>query len=215
MGARNIIMVGPPASGKGTQSKLLFEKYGLPQISTGDILRQAIKDGSELGKKAKGYMDEGKLVPDELIIGLIEDRLGNAGYAGGWVLDGFPRTVVQAEALASMLARLNHKVDRVLVFETPEDAIVERMSGRRSCTNDGSVYHIKFSPPKQANVCDRCNGPLVQREDDKEEKIRTRLQAYTSQTAEVIPYYERQGLVRRIHGEKSPQDVFLDIEKVL
>jgi adenylate kinase len=212
---RNIILVGAPGSGKGTQAKLLLEKHGLPQLSTGDILRQAVKDGTELGRKAKGFMDAGRLVPDELMIGLIKERLVQPAYEDGWVLDGFPRTLAQAQALHATLDAVGKKVERVVVIDVPEEAIVERIAGRRSCTNDGSVFHVKFSPPKSTGVCDQCGAPLVQRADDAEEKVRVRLKAFADQTSEVIPYYARQDLVRRVNGERAPEAVALDIERAL
>lgn len=213
--AHNIILVGAPGSGKGTQSKLLLERYGLPQISTGDILRQAVKDGTPLGLEAKRYMNAGELVPDRLIVGLIEARLKEPGYTHGWVLDGFPRTLAQAEALQEMLEQVKQKLERVIVIDVPGESLVERIAGRRSCTACGNVHHVKFSPPKKDGICDRCGSPLEQRADDQEEKVRVRLKAFTGQTAEVIPYYERQGLVRRIDGERTPIEVFAEIENAL
>ncbi len=211
----NMIFIGAPGSGKGTQAKRLLDKYALPQISTGDILRQAVKDGTELGQKAKGFMDEGKLVPDELIVGLIEARLGKDEYAKGWVLDGFPRTLAQAQALDAMLERLAKKITHVAVLDVPESLLVERIVGRRSCPACGNVHHVTYSPPKADGRCDSCGGELVQRSDDTEEKVRVRLSAYNAQTADVIPYYEAKSIVRRVNGDQPADQVFAAIQQVL
>lgn len=211
----NLVFIGAPGSGKGTQAKRLLDKYGLLQISTGDILRQAVKDGTELGVKAKQFMDAGELVPDELIVGLIEARLGKDEYARGWVLDGFPRTLGQAQALDAMLERLAKKLTHVAVLEVPESLLVERIVGRRSCPACGNVHHVSYSPPKVDGTCDACGGELVQRSDDTEEKVRVRLSAYNEQTADVIPYYDRKGIVRTVNGDQSANDVFAAIQQVL
>lgn len=213
--ALNLILVGAPGSGKGTQAALLIERRGLTQISTGDILRQAVKEGTELGMQAKRFMDAGELVPDGLIVGLIRERLAKGGLERGFVLDGFPRTLAQAEALSRMLSESKTSIHRVLVIDVPEEAIVERIVGRRSCTSCGNVHHVKFSPPKKDGICDRCGNALVQRADDQEDKVRVRLRAFAGQTAEVIPYYERQGLVARIDGQQAPDAVYKGIERVL
>ncbi|MBI2372949.1 MAG: adenylate kinase [Deltaproteobacteria bacterium] len=213
MSAKNLILVGPPGCGKGTQSARLLEVHGLPQISTGDILRQAVRDQTPLGLEAKGYMERGALVPDRLIIGLIEARLGPKDT--GFVLDGFPRTLAQAEALSEMLSRLGREITRVFVFDVQKDVIVDRISGRRSCERCGNVHHVRFSPPKVEGTCDRCGGALVQRPDDTEQKVRVRLEAFDSQTAEVIPYYARLGIVRRLDGERPPDEVFSVISAAL
>jgi adenylate kinase len=215
MTVNNLILVGAPGSGKGTQSQLLLEKYGLPQISTGDILRQAVKDGTPLGAKAKPIMEAGHLVPDELIIGLIKERLGEAAYQKGFVLDGFPRTLAQAQALDGMLAELGKKLTRVFFLDVPEQVIERRIVGRRSCPKDGRVYHLEFSPPKKDGVCDLCGTALVQRPDDTLEKVRTRNQAFRAQTSEVVPYYEKKGLVVRLDGTKEPDEVFKTIRQGL
>jgi adenylate kinase len=208
-----MILVGAPGSGKGTQAKRLIDSYGVKQISTGDILRQAVKEGTPLGREAKGYMDAGKLVPDDLIIGLIKETLPSA--TGGWALDGFPRTVAQAKALDSMLRQVGETMNAVIVLDVPDELIVERITGRRSCPNCGNVHHVKFDPPKQAGICDRCGTQLVQRPDDTEEKVRVRLDAFHKQTAEVIPHYEAQGLVTRVDGRKDPDVVFGEMRKAL
>jgi adenylate kinase len=210
--ATNLILVGAPGSGKGTQSKLLLERHQLPQISTGDILRAAVKAGTPLGKKAQEYMNAGKLVPDELIMGLIEERLGQPELSKGFVLDGFPRTLNQAKALSALLEKLGQTITKVVVIDVDEQVIFERIVGRRTCTSCGNVHHVKFSPPKKDGVCDRCGSPLVQRPDDSEEKARVRLQEFREVKAQVIPYYEGQGLVARVDGEASPEKVYAAIE---
>ncbi|MEQ9500888.1 MAG: adenylate kinase [Deltaproteobacteria bacterium] len=213
---RNLILVGAPGSGKGTQAKRLEEKHGLPQISTGDILRAAKREGTPLGKQAQAYMDEGKLVPDELIVGIIEARLAQDDTKAGFVLDGFPRTVAQAEALDAMLAKNGSSLTKVIVIAVPDDAIVERITGRRSCKECGTVYHVKFSPPAKDGVCDNCGAEaLYQRADDTEEKVRVRLDAFHSQTGAVIPHYEAQGLVARVDGLGTPDAVFEAIGRIV
>jgi adenylate kinase len=213
--ALNLILVGAPGSGKGTQSKLLLERHQLPQISTGDILRSAVKAGTPLGKKAQEFMNAGKLVPDELIMGLIEERLGHDEYAKGWVLDGFPRTLGQAKALTELLARIGQSITKVVVIDVPEQVIFERIVGRRTCTSCGNVHHVKFSPPKKDGVCDRCGAALVQRPDDSEEKAHVRLQEFREVKAQVIPFYETQKLVARVDGEAPPEQVYASITHAL
>lgn len=210
-----LILVGAPGSGKGTQAQRLLEVYGAKQISTGDILRQAVKDGTTLGAQAKGFMNEGKLVPDQLIIDLIRETLGKGGFTGGWVLDGFPRTLAQAKALDGMLTTLDETLGHVIVLDVPREMLLERIVGRRSCPGCGNVHHVKFSPPQKDGVCDRCGTGLVQRPDDTEEKATTRQNAFEAQTAEVIPHYEAKGIVTRIDGTASPDDVFRALEKAL
>ena len=205
----NLILVGAPGSGKGTQAQRLVEKLGIPQISTGDMLRASVRQGTELGLAAKKFMDAGKLVPDDVIIGLIEERLKEADAKKGFVLDGFPRTVAQAEALDRMLAETGTRIDKVVVIEVPDELIVERITGRRSCKNCGAVYHVKFSPPKKDGVCDKCGASqLYQRDDDTEKAVRVRLKAFADQTAAVIPHYAKQGLVAKVDGSKSPDEVY-------
>lgn len=215
MTALNLILVGAPGSGKGTQSKLLLDRHQLPQISTGDILRQAVKDGTKLGLEAKGYMNQGKLVPDELIVGLIEERLGLPEYAKGWVLDGFPRTLAQAKTLSSLLVRLGTAITKVVVIDVPDEVIYDRIVGRRSCPSCGNVHHVKFSPPKVDNVCDRCGSGLVHRPDDSAEKARVRLDEFAKVKAEVIPYYAADSLVVHVDGESPPDQVYDKIEYAL
>lgn len=209
MTKKNVILVGPPGSGKGTQAQRLIEDFGLVQISTGDILRAAVKAGTELGQQAKSYMDAGQLVPDELIIGLIRERMQKDDVKNGVILDGFPRTVPQAEALDALLDEMGEPLTRVVAIEVPRDVIRERITGRRSCRKCGAVYHVKFSPPSKDNVCDRCGSTeIYQRDDDKPEKVDVRLDAYEAQTAKVIPYYEKRRLVGHVDGHQSPDAVY-------
>ncbi len=210
-----LILVGAPGSGKGTQALRLLEVYGAKQISTGDILRQAVKDGTSLGVQAKSFMNEGKLVPDQLIIDLIRETLGKGGFAGGWVLDGFPRTLAQAQALDVMLTELGESLGHVLVLDVPASLLIERIVGRRSCPGCGNVHHLKFSPPKKDGVCDRCGTELVHRPDDTVEKATVRQNAFEAQTAEVIPHYVSKGIVTRVDGTTSPDDVFRALERAL
>ena len=207
-----LILIGAPGSGKGTQAKRLIDRFGLVQISTGDILRAAVKAGTELGSQAKSFMDEGKLVPDDLIIGLIEERLTSSD---GWVLDGFPRTLAQAEALDAMLEKLGQKLTHVVVLDVPDEDIVERIVGRRSCPACGNVHHVTFSPPKVDGACDKCGTELVQRTDDTEQKVRVRLAAYTAETEAVIPYYATRDLVHRLDGQKRPDEVHAAVAATL
>jgi adenylate kinase len=217
---KNLILVGAPGSGKGTQAQRLVEKYGIPQISTGDMLRAAVRAGTQLGIEAKKFMDAGKLVPDDVIIGLIEERLKADDTRKGFVMDGFPRTVAQAEALDAMLRKTGTRIDRVVVIDVPDAAIIERITGRRSCKSCGAVYHVKFSPPKQAGICDKCRSDqLYQRSDDTEEAVRVRLKAFADQTEPVIGYYQRGGKqgprVAKVDGARSPDDVFRSVEEAV
>jgi adenylate kinase len=207
----NIIMLGPPGAGKGTQAKMLVEKLGIPQISTGDMLRAAVKEGTPMGLKAKEYMDGGKLVPDEVVIGIVKDRLGADDCAKGFILDGFPRTIPQAEALDKVLAEMGKKIEYVVNVAVPESELLDRLTGRRTCKKCGAMYHIKFNPPKQDGVCDKCGGELYQRDDDKEETILNRLKVYNDQTAPLIEYYKKQGVLVDIDGSKEIKQIFEDI----
>ncbi len=210
-----LILLGPPGAGKGTQAKRLIERYGIPQISTGDILRAAVREGTELGKKAKQYMDAGQLVPDEVVIGIIRERLKEADCAKGFILDGFPRTVPQAEALKGVLSDLGQALDHVVSIEVPDEDLVERLTGRRTCRTCGAMYHVKFNPPKQEGVCDKCGGELYQRDDDREETIRARLKVYHDQTAPLVEFYTKEGLLRRIDGVGSVDEIYGRILGVL
>lgn len=210
-----IIFLGPPGAGKGTQAKMLIERYGIPQISTGDILRAAVKEGTPMGNKAKEYMDAGKLVPDEVVIGIMQDRLKQSDCAKGFILDGFPRTVAQAEALEKMLQELKMPIDKVLALDVPDEVLLERLTGRRTCKSCGQMYHIKFDPPKSGKNCDKCGGELFQRDDDKEETIKNRLNVYHAQTAPLLDFYGKKGMVIKIDGTKSPDEIFKSLINVL
>jgi adenylate kinase len=211
----NLILLGPPGAGKGTQAKLLVEKYKIPQISTGDILRHAVKERSELGLRAQAYMDSGSLVPDELVVSIIEDRIAWSDAANGFILDGFPRTVAQADALSAMLAGSSRSIGHVISMTVLEDELVERVVGRLTCKVCGRGFHVRFDPPKIDSSCDICSGELYQREDDREETMRARLQAYAAQTAPLIDYYASKGLLRSVDGMGSIQDIQASISRIL
>ncbi len=213
----NLILLGGPGAGKGTQAKKLIDKYGIPQISTGDILRAAVKEGTEMGRKAKEYMDAGKLVPDEVVIGIIKDRLAQPDCRKGFILDGFPRTVPQAEALDKVLASLDSKIDHVVSIDVDEEALVTRLTGRRTCKSAacGQMYHVKFTPPKKDQVCDKCGSELYQRDDDNETTVRSRLATYNQATKPLIEYYSKKGLVRPIAGVGSIEEIFNKIVTIL
>jgi len=212
----NIILLGPPGAGKGTQARLLEETHGMLQLSTGDMLRGAIKRGEPLGLEAKKLMDAGKLVPDDLMIRMIEDRISQSDCSKGFILDGFPRTVPQAEALDRMLAQKNKSLDAVIELKVDEDALVERISGRFTCAKCGAGYHDKFKPTKVPNTCDECGShEFTRRPDDNAETLKTRLKAFREQTAPIIPYYKQKGLLRQIDGMRSVEDVQKEIEAVL
>ena len=210
-----IVMLGAPGAGKGTQAKMIVEKYGIPQISTGDIFRANIKNGTELGKKAKTYMDQGALVPDELVCDLVVDRLAQEDCKNGYVLDGFPRTIPQAEALTAALAAQGEKLDYAINVEVPDENIVTRMSGRRACVNCGGTYHVVFNPTKVEGICDACGGKLILRDDDKPETVQHRLDVYHAQTQPLIDYYKEQGILQEVDGTVDIMDVFAAITKVL
>ena len=210
-----IIMLGAPGAGKGTQADMITKKYNVPHISTGDIFRANIKNGTELCKKAKGYMDQGLLVPDSLVVDLVIDRIHQDDCKEGYVLDGFPRTIPQAEALDAALAAENEEIDAAIDVEVPDDNIVNRMSGRRACLKCGATYHIVYNAPKTEGVCDNCGSELVQREDDKPETVLNRLSVYHKETQPLIDYYNQKGKVAEIDGTQDLNAVFADIEKVL
>lgn len=211
----DVILFGPPGAGKGTQAQRLFSAYGTPQVSTGDILRQAVKEGTPLGLKAKPLMEAGKLVPDELVIGLVEVRLKRPDCRDGFVLDGFPRTVAQAQALDTMLASLGRRIDHVLSLEVPLEVVVRRLSGRRSCPKDGRVYHATEAPPQRQGVCDACQTPLMQRPDDQEEVVRARQVTYRRDTEPLKAFYASRGLLRPVDGTGTLDEVFGRIQAVL
>ena len=211
----NLILLGPPGSGKGTQAKKIVERYHIPQISTGDILRAAVKEQTPLGKEAKAYMDQGKLVPDEVVIGIVRDRLKAADCKNGFILDGFPRTVPQAEALAATLQTMNRTIDYVVSIDVNNEELLKRLTGRRTCRGCGVMYHLIFDPPRKEGVCDRCGGELYQRDDDKEETIKERLRVYDAQTAPLIAYYRDKGSLRTIDGVGAMEQIFQAIVKVV
>jgi adenylate kinase len=204
----DFILLGPPGAGKGTQAKLMIDKWDIPQISTGDILRAAVREGTTLGIEAKGFMDSGELVPDRVVIGIIAERLKEGDAADGFILDGFPRTIPQAEALQEILVELGRNIDHVISIEVDDDELVTRLTGRRMCKGCGESFHVVFNPSSKEGVCDRCSGELYQRDDDKEETIRQRLAVYSDQTEPLIEYYDKQGKVRRIEGTGSIEDIF-------
>lgn len=210
-----IIMLGAPGAGKGTQAKKIAEKYGIPHISTGDIFRANIKNGTELGKKAKTYMDQGLLVPDELTCYLVVDRIQQPDAKNGYVLDGFPRTIPQAECLTDALSKLGSKIDYAIDVDVPDENIVNRMGGRRACVKCGATYHVVFAAPKTEGVCDTCGEDLVLRDDDKPETVQKRLNVYHEQTQPLIDYYTGQGVLKTVDGTKNLDEVFGDIVKIL
>ncbi len=210
-----IIMLGAPGAGKGTQAKMLAAKYDIPHISTGDIFRANIKNGTELGAKAKEYMDKGLLVPDELVVDLIMDRFKADDCKNGYILDGFPRTIPQAEALDKALTAVGESIDYAINVEVPDENIVNRMSGRRACVGCGATYHIKYSPTKVEGKCDTCNGDLIIRDDDKPETVLNRLEVYHNQTQPLIDYYSGKGVMREVDGTVDMQVVFDSIVAIL
>ena len=210
-----IIMLGAPGAGKGTQAKKIAEKYSIPHISTGDIFRANIKNGTELGKKAKTYMDQGLLVPDELVVDLVVDRVKQDDCSNGNVLDGFPRTIPQAEALDKALAAMGEAMDYAINVEVPDENIVRRMSGRRACVDCGATYHIVYAPTKEENICDNCHGELILREDDKPETVQKRLNVYHEQTQPLIDYYTEKNILVEVDGTVDIDEVFAAIVNVL
>jgi adenylate kinase len=214
-GFMNIILLGPPGAGKGTQAKMLVEKYQIPQISTGDILRAAVKEGSPLGKEAKACMDKGELVPDSVVIGIVEERIQQSDCANGYMLDGFPRTVPQAEALNGMLKNLSSQIDHVVSIEVANEELVGRLTGRRTCRDCGAGFHVMFDPPEKEGVCDKCGGELYQRDDDNVETVTSRLEVYESQTLPLIDYYTAKGKIRPIDGVGDIKEIFGRVTQVL
>ncbi len=210
-----IIMLGAPGAGKGTQAKKIAAKYGIPHISTGDIFRANIKNNTELGKKAKTYMDQGLLVPDELTVDLVIDRVGQEDCAKGYILDGFPRTIPQAESLDAALAKMGQKVDFAVNVEVPDENIVNRMSGRRACVGCGATYHVQFNAPKTEGICDTCGEKLILRPDDEPETVLKRLSVYHNQTQPLIDYYAKAGVLKEVDGTLDMEDVFQAIVDVL
>jgi adenylate kinase len=210
-----VVLLGPPGVGKGTQAKLMQEHYRIPQISTGDMLREAVADGTPIGGKAKSYMDAGELVPDDVMIGVVEERLVKPDAVHGCLLDGFPRTVPQAQALETLLARSGKPLDAAVALEADEEELVRRLSGRRTCPACSATYHVVNAPPRTEGVCDRCGGTLVTRDDDQPEAVRNRLKVYAAQTEPLIAFYAERGLLRRVDAAGSVDQVFALVREVL
>jgi adenylate kinase len=210
-----IVMLGAPGAGKGTQANMIAEKYNIPHISTGDIFRANIKNGTELGKEAKGYMDKGQLVPDELTVKLLLDRVAQADCKNGYVLDGFPRTIPQAEVLDGELTKNGEKLDYAIDVDVPDENIIHRMGGRRACLKCGATYHVEYVPPKKDGICDVCGSELVLRDDDKPETVKNRLKVYHDQTQPLIEYYTKQNVLHSVDGTQDVNKVFSDITEML
>lgn len=210
-----IIMLGAPGAGKGTQAKMIADKYGVPHVSTGDIFRANIKNGTELGMEAKKYMDQGLLVPDELTVKILLDRVSQPDCKNGYVLDGFPRTIPQAEVLDKALAELGESIDYAIDVDVPDENIVKRMSGRRACVSCGATYHVVHVPPKKEGICDRCGSELILRDDDKPETVKNRLNVYHKQTQPLIDFYTKKGVLKTVDGTVDMQDVFKAIVAIL
>ena len=210
-----IVMLGAPGAGKGTQAIKIADKYGIPHISTGDIFRANIKGGTELGMKAKSYMDKGELVPDEVTIGMLLNRISESDCVQGYVLDGFPRTIPQAESLTKALSDKGDKIDFALDINVPDENIVKRMSGRRACPKCGATYHIVYAAPKAENICDKCGSELIIRSDDKPETVQDRLNVYHKQTEPLIAYYKNEGVLKEVDGTQDLEKVFEDVVNIL
>lgn len=211
----NLVVMGLPGAGKGTQADKIVDKYRIPHISTGDMFRAAIKEGTEMGLKAKSFIDKGELVPDEVTIGIVQERLNKDDCADGFLLDGFPRTVAQAEALENTLAEIGKKIDYVINIDVDQDILMERLTGRRICKDCGATYHLIFNPSIEAGICDRCSGELYQREDDNEETVQNRLEVNMRQTKPLIDFYNAKGYLRNIKGQQHIDQVFSNIDELL
>jgi adenylate kinases len=211
----NILFMGPPGAGKGTQAERIVDEFSIPHISTGDAFRLAMKQGTPLGQKAKEFVDQGLLVPDEITNGIVRERLGQDDCATGFLLDGFPRTLQQAEALDGMLAEMGRKIDHVINLKVDRSLLLARLTGRRICKSCGSTYHVMFNPPEREGICDKCGGELYQRSDDTEEKVGTRLDEYISKTAPLLDYYSKRGLLREVDGEQEIDAVTAAISSCL
>jgi adenylate kinase len=215
MAELNLIMLGPPGAGKGTQATRLRDDFRLPSVVTGDILRKHVAEQTDLGKKAKSYMDDGNLVPDEIVIGMILDKIDDEESRDGFILDGFPRNTAQADALDEAVTKLGRRLTAALLVDVPDEEVVRRLSGRRVCVKNGHLYHVEFDPPKHEDVCDQDGSRLIQRDDDKPETIRKRLEVYHDQTEPLIDYYDERGLLRRFDGQRSPTEVHDHIRATL
>ena len=202
-----LVLLGPPGAGKGTQARMLETRLHAPQIASGDLLRAAVRNRTALGLQAKGFMDKGALVPDELVLGLIDERLNQLDARDGFILDGFPRTVAQAETLAAMLKARNQKLDKVVAIIVPDDEIIKRISGRRTCRNCGAMFHIIFDPPRNVDTCNSCNGDLYQREDDAEDTVRARLEVYAASTRPLLEHYSQLGILAQVQGIGRPDEI--------
>lgn len=210
-----LVLLGPPGAGKGTQASAIVKKYSIPHISTGDIFRSNIKEGTELGKQVESYMNKGLLVPDELVVSIVKDRLTKDDCKNGFLLDGFPRTVAQAEALDEELSNMNIKLDRVINIEVGKEILIERAIGRRICKDCGATYHIKYNPSKEEGICDVCGGELYQRDDDNKDTVEKRIEVYHKQTKPLIDYYDKKGLLLNVDGTKSIEEIFNEIVESL
>lgn len=203
-----LVLLGPPGAGKGTQARMLEKRFGVPQVASGDLLRTAVRKKTALGREAKRFMDKGALVPDDLVLKLVEERLSQPDAASGFILDGFPRTVAQAETLSAMLKTAGHRqLDKVVAIMVPDEEIVKRISGRRTCKNCGAMYHLIYDPPRNHNLCNSCNGELYQRDDDAEDTVRMRLEVYAATMRPLLEYYERAGLLKQIDGIGRPEEI--------
>lgn len=211
----NILFMGPPGAGKGTQAERIVSEFRIPHISTGDAFRQAMSQGTPLGVQAKSYVDQGLLVPDEITNGIVKERLQNPDCAKGFLLDGFPRTIAQAEALDGMLAEMGRRIDHVINLTVDRKLLLGRLTGRRICKSCGATYHVLFNPPRVENVCDKCSGELYQRSDDTEEKVGTRLDEYAKKTAPLLEYYDKKGILRQVDGEQDIDKVTAEISSLL
>jgi adenylate kinase len=211
----NLIMLGPPGAGKGTQAQKLVERFKVPQVSTGDLLRAAVREGTRLGKEAKGYMDKGQLVPDAVVIGMVKERLAVKDCRGGFILDGFPRAVTQAEALEGLLKELHKSMDAVVSIEVPEEELVRRLTGRLSCPKCGAMFHASSKPPRAVGICDACGAGLITRVDDNEATIRNRIKVYREQTEPLKAFYQARGLLRAVDGTGSPESIGSKIGEAL
>ncbi|HZK42955.1 MAG TPA: adenylate kinase [Syntrophomonadaceae bacterium] len=211
----NIILMGPPGAGKGTQAELIIADFPVPHISTGDMFREAVTNGTELGEEAKKYMDEGRLVPDEVTVGIIKERLAQDDCKKGFLLDGFPRTLVQAKALDEVMAELSKEIEVAINIAVPDEILIERLSSRVSCENCKAVYNLKLNAPEKEGICNKCGGKLVQRSDDQEETVRNRLNVYKEETNPLISYYHKKGNLKEIDGYQDTKNVYSDIKRVL